>query len=244
MDRKTALLGVGTLALAACSGGLGTVPAAGSKNINSQLGKTIPRQPMALPPGYSTTTSTSANLHTTTLFYNGAAIAQLTLDTNTWQTTFADLTTNRSWTSTSPVGTAKVGEWNLAPNATATYQSETYINVTTPSGNGYFYSAVSSSTGNYYTGMNHPLYWSSEQDIDSGIAASTNTGSGCTTHVCPQVTFACAKAIAMAGLGALGMAAAVASMLTGALTPLAIAGFIGAHIAFIQGIADVFAECL
>lgn len=241
MDRKSALLGMGTLALAACSG-VAPLPRTA---VNNKVSSHVPRRTMSLPAGYTTTTSSAGTIYTTTLLYNGVAVATLSLDTSSWKTTFTDLTTSRGWTSTSPAGTAAMGAWYPTANTTVTFQSSSYMNASTPNGNGYFYSAVSSDTGDYYTGMYHPAYWSSEQDMDSGIYAGLGGGgSRCGTHVCPNGAFECGKAIGLAGIGAICMVASVAGSLTGALTPLAIAGLVGGHIALLWGISDVFQYCL
>jgi hypothetical protein len=120
---------------------------------------------------------------------------------------------------------------------------------------------VDPTTNTYYSEHYHPAFFTSPYRIDTTIqygGGSKTGGSGCGTRVCqnsgvnpvgshnrtPQISFSCVEAIIGAGFGAIGMAAAGAALLSGALTPIAVVGFIGAHAGFLWGITEIYIHCL
>lgn len=212
-------------------------------------------------------TSVSGSIYTTSLYYSGTLIAAISANTTNWETTFYDYVSNQQWTSTSPSGLLAGQTWNMAPNASGTADSSgTQLNGVCGGATGYFYYAVDSTTGDYYSEHYHPSFYSTAQRTGTRISSGGVNGgnpcpkSGClnspilkghghihTTHggiMHPDSTFNCVTGIVGTAFGALGMAASVVGLFSGALTPLAVGGLIGAHITLLWGIAMIYAECM
>lgn len=245
MNRQTAIAGLGALALAACSGSLS--PIAGLPGTN-QNAKSTRRGRMSLPAGYTTSTASSGTIYTTSLFDNGTLIATLSVDSSTWESTLHDYGNGRQWTTTSPKGIAPGSTWTPVANASGTASSDgSELSGPISGSTGYFYLAVDSTTGNYYSEHYHPTYWSTPARTDTNIAGSTGggTGSGCGTKICPNgVSYECVKAIVGAGFGAIGLVVSAGALLSGALVPLAIIGLVSSHIEFLWAIWQIDEACL
>ena len=200
-------------------------------------------------------------MYTTTLYYEGSLLATLSCDTSTWKTTFHDYGSGDSWTSTSPIGLVPGATWTLSSNASGTASTDgSKASGICGTGSGYFLYGVDSTTNNYYSEHYHPAFFTSAYRIDTTIPYGGSGGSGCHTNVCPryptkssilaspirspEISFSCVEAIAGAGFGALGMVAAGAALLSGALTPIAVVGFIGAHAGFLWSITEIYIHCL
>ncbi len=254
MNRRELLGGLSTLALASCSGNSLPLEAINSKSAIAHGG--VLRTRMSLPSGYTTSTSSSGSVYTTNLYYLGTLIAALSANTANWETTFYDYVSNQQWTSTSPSGLVAGQTWNMASNASGTANSSgTQLSGVCGDASGYFYRAVDSSTDDYYSEHYHPTFYSAVQRTYTTISSGASGNGGCPksgclnsppnkSHVHANSVFECVTGIVGVGFGAVGMAASIAGMFTGALTPLAVGGLVSSHIALLWGIAMVYGSCM
>ena len=242
MNRGDLLIGLGALTLASCAG-QEAVPGLTKVNGLSAIGK--PRIRMSLPSGYTTSTSSSGTVHTTQLYYQGSLIAALSLDTSTWKTTIYDYIASESWTSTSPSGLQAGQVWQVTTNVSGTANSAgTELSGNVAGSTGYFYTSVDSN-GDYYSEHYHPTFYSAAQRIETGIYVGG--GNHCPPSGCPMGpdnAFACVTGIVGAAFGAVGMAASIAGLFTGALTALAVGGLVSSHILMLWSIAMIYADCM
>ena len=245
MNRRDLLAGLSPFALASCASESIPISRIGETSLLTPGGGGRTR--MSLPSGYTTTTSNSGSVYTTNLYYQGTLVAAISANTTNYETTFYDYISNQHWTSTSPHGLLAGQTWNLASNASGTANSTgKQLSGVCGSASGYFYYAVDSTTGDYYSEHYHPTFYSVAQRINSGIYSGSG-GNGCPPSGCPQspaTSWACVTGIVGLGFGALAMAAGIAGLFSGVLTPLAVAGLIGAHIEFLWAISMVYANCM